>query len=73
MGTVSALVFGALSDKFNRSAIYARRDKICTLNLFYRPLLLAIATSVASICGMLMGAAKEYWHLVILRMITSSG
>lgn len=41
--------------------------------VFCRPLLLGIATSVASTCGILMATAQEYWHLVILRMITSSG
>ena len=75
VGTVSALVFGALSDKFHRSDSImqvgeAPRNESC---VFCRPLLLGIATSVASICGILMATAQEYWHLVILRMITSSG
>lgn len=81
VGTVSALVFGALSDKFNRlkwekqqgASRFMHGERTFRHILFCRPLLLGIATSVASICGMLMGTAQEYWHLVLLRMITSSG
>jgi len=38
-----------------------------------RPKLMATCTMLFSVCGMLTGLAKEYWHLVILRMGVAAG
>ncbi|XP_047343477.1 probable glucarate transporter isoform X1 [Vespa velutina] len=40
---------------------------------FNRVRLLAICTLVFSLAIVLMGAVKEYWHLVVLRMVLAAG
>jgi MFS family permease len=38
-----------------------------------RNILLSIAVVVFSAAGLMTGMAKEYWHLVVLRMLVAAG
>jgi hypothetical protein len=46
-----------------------------TITLFsvYRVRVLAVCTLVLSVAILLMGSVKEFWHLVLLRMVLAAG
>ena len=52
-------------------------NKICDVGFladrFNRVKVLAVCTLVFSIAILLMGAVKEFWHLIILRMLLAAG